>query len=254
MFEVYMNIAEIESDNIDNWDNIKFYNETELYSGEIGEIYVSNIKTSFCLIRFNSTKKQYSNIKYFYTYKIFQSFLEDSIPKMNKKEILVNHWCYYDDNGFSPMVFVISNISNLRTFESKESSNIIHGKEYEYFSYIILPTEENYELNIYHLKKSLFGRSFYKEIYFRQDLSYLFSSISEKFIWYFDINDNYTFAIQYYFGNTQIYYSEVINEEIIRDLSIQKLDKFKKLNTSNNIMNFNSPFALYIETSEFALK
>ena len=83
-------------------------------------------------------------------------------------------------------------------------------------------------------------------------MNFLFDYLSEKSIWYFDINDNYTFIVKSYFAFPKIYYINEMTEENFENLDNKIFDNFTQINATNNIMNFNGPFALYIEPYENA--
>ena len=99
--------------------------------------------------------------------------------------------------------------------------------------------------------KNLNGNIFLKEKFFFNNLNLLFSTILNKQVWYFDINDNYTFIAQSFYGFPKIYYFDgEINEKIITDMSNENLENFKQINATNSIISFNSPFVIYIAPYE----
>ena len=248
-FRSNISIAELESENISDWNSIEFYNTSvDLSSYKIKEINIKKVSKSYLLIKYALTNDiNKNNIGFFYTFKIFQNFRRSTplyvTPK--EKEALI-----IKDINSNYMMFTTSNISNLRTFENKESRNFIYQRELFYFSYIIKPTSEICELNTFQLYYSLTGEIYYKEIFFHNDLSFLFNNIVQQKIWLFDINDNYTFIVKSDFGFPKIYYIDEISEKNIDDLSNQRFENFKQINASNNILKFNSLFALYIQPYE----
>ena len=128
------------------------------------------------------------NFRNFFTFKIFQRFEKYGYSIISQKETLISS--YYSSYN---MIFLTSNISNVRTFEIKESRKIIYQRESDFFNFIILPTNEPYKLNMFiSSTRNYYLRIFFKEVYFRNDLNSLFDSLFEKKIFYFDINENYT--------------------------------------------------------------
>ena len=239
-----ISISEVESKNIDDWDNIYFYNETiKLYSGKVYGIYTQKLNKTYLLIKYILTSTDSIN---FYTFKIFQNIGEYSFiirDKLEKEQLMIEST--YRDN----LYLVVSNISNLRTFENKDSRNFIYRQGFKYFSYIALPTSKPIETDSFH-DYDYTGSIYFKEIFFRNDLSSLFNRITDKSLWIFEISDNYTFAVKSFIGFPKIYYIEEITRDIFNDFEYKKFDKFKQINASNNIMSFNEPFVLYIDPYE----
>ena len=233
-------MAEIESENIDNWNQIEFVGYKAMDTGNAYKIDKSNIKKNYILIKiFAYRRMQKENSYSFYSFKIFENFYDYLHTAKSTKEVLIIYkWS-------SNLIFINSNITNLKTFENEEIKSQIYQKKSEYFSFIIIPTEIQYELNDIRLT-SLTCEIFYKEKTFNNFFNSLYNTMN-KVLWYFDINNNYTLFIKYFSGFPQIYYTEIINDEIMNEMKEEKFDKFKKLNESNNILNFNKPFFLYIE-------
>ena len=244
-----ISIAELESENIDNWDNIVYSTEiSELYSAYANEINIKDITKPYLLIKYALTNElDKNNFDFFYIFKIFQYYSNYVTPSImeNKKDTLI-----IEDNRDQEMTFITSNISNIRTFENKQPSNIICLQASYYFPYIVKASNEPFELNSESIYSSLNGKIFFNEKHFRNDLGNIFNTIIEKNVWYYDIDDNYTFIVQSDFGFPKIYYSDDINYEIIKDLKNEKFDNFKQLNVTNNILNVHSPFVLYIQPYE----
>ena len=245
-----ISIFELESENIDNWDKIDLnINSKILSSKDINEINITNLAKPYLLIKYTLSNYNDRTIhRYFYTFKVFEYFKKftTSLNTQKEKETLM---ILEDSSNY--MKFVTSNISNLRTFEDKESKSLIYQKALNYFAFIIIPTKEDFKITSFSIGKGLNENIFLKEIFFFNNLNLLFSTILNKQVWYFDINDNYTFIAKSFYGFPKIYYfDEEINEKIINDMNDGNLEKYKQINTSNNIMNFNSPFALYIDPFE----
>ena len=187
------------------------------------------------------------NHRYFYTFKVFEYFksFTTSLITQKDKETLIKL-----EDGNEYIKFVASNISNLRTFENKESKSLIYQQPLYYFPFIIIPTTEDFKLTSFSMK-NLNGNIFLKEKFFFNNLNLLFSTILNKQVWYFDINDNYTFIAQSFYGFPKIYYFDgEINEKIITDMSNENLENFKQINATNSIISFNSPFVIYIAPYE----
>ena len=243
--------AELETENVGNWDELKFLNNTNYCSEDVYKIYLSNIKKPFLMIKFTLLGYfdiEELNYRNFNIFKIFQSFQKYSIPIISQKETMISSYDYIDSYT---MIFVASNISNIRTFATKESHKIIYQKESYFFPYIILPTNEPYKLNTY-ISETMdyYLRVFFKEVYFRNDLNSLFDSLFEKKIFYFDINENYTLFMQYHTRFPIIYYTEEIDEEIVKDVVDKNFEKFNKINSSSIVLRLSAPFFLSIETCQ----
>jgi len=244
-------ITEIESEKIDNWDDIEFINNTRITTDKVYEISTKNITKTYLLIKLKVVRYFLKeNDDYFYIFKIFQNYLTNLDPLLSQEEILIIQ------DLRNKMIFINSNISNLRTFNKNESTSLIYQRESYYFPFIVEPTEEPYILQNYSLHynydKNLNSEIFFGEKSFRNYLSMLFDSVIKQRIWYFDIKDRYTFLIKSYFGSPKIYYSSIINQEIIDDMEQKKFQKVREynLNIDINIVLFDSPFFLYIVPNE----
>ena len=238
-------ISEIESDKIDNWENIEFTNKTRINTQNVYEIYTKSLNKTYILIKLTIIRfLLYENKDYFYTFKIFQNYRTNLEPIISQEETLVIY------EAKNKMIFIQSDVTNLRTFENKEAKSVIYQRESEYFPFIIMPTEKSFSLSNYGLYKNLYGEIYLNEKSFHNYLYREFDSVIKPEMWYFDINEPYTLYINSYFGYPKIYYSEIINQEIIDDMEEKKFKKVKEYNISHDIITFNSPFALYIDPYE----
>ena len=113
-----------------------------------------------------------------------------------------------------------------------------------------MPTKESFDLNVVDIYYDIYGEIYKKEISFNYFLSTLFDDINQKKLWYFDINESSTLYIKSLFGTPKIYYFDEINEDSIDNIKYNNYEKLKKLNASNDVLNFNSPLAIYIEPYE----
>ena len=242
-------VTEIESEKIDNWDDIEFINNTRRTTNKVYEISTKNVTKTYLLIKLKVVRYILKeNDDYFYIFKIFQNYLTNLDPLISQEEILIiQDWR-------NKMIFLNSNTSNLRTFGKNESSSLIYQRESYYFPFMVEPTEEpyilkNYSLN-YNIDKNLNSEIFLGEKSFRNYLSMLFDSVIKQRLWYFDIKDDYTFFVKSYFGSPKMYYSDIINQEIIDDIEQKKFEKVKEYKLNFDIIKFNSPFFLYIDPYE----
>ena len=238
-----ISISEIESKNIDDWDKIYFYNETiKLYSQYVYRINSTKLSKENLLIKYIPV---YNSINFF-TFKIFQNVDDLSImykEKLEKEKLIITR-------GIRDYIyFATSNISNLRTFEHKDSRKFIYQRVFYYFSYIVTQTSKPFESNSDSLSY-VEGSIYSKEKFFRHDLGSLINKITDKSLWLFEISDNYTFAIKYFIGFPKIYYIDEFTSDTSQDLRYQRFDKFKEINSTNSIMNFNTPFIIYIDPYE----
>ena len=243
-----ISIFELDSENIDDWNKYDLNTKTKIvYADGINEINITNLLKPFLLIKYTLTD-YYGSIRYFYTFKVFEYF-KSTIKSLNaqkEKETLIIIEDRYDE-----MKFVTSNISNLRTFEYKESRNLIYQQSSYFFPFIIIPTNDNYKLNSFSKDSILNGNINLKEKFFRNNLNLLFTKIIDTQVWYMDISDNYTFVAKSLFGFPKIYcFDEGINSTIFSDMKNGRFEKYKQINASNNIMNFNAPFVLYVDPYE----
>ena len=244
-------ISEIKSDIIENWDDIEYVNTTRITTNKVYEISTKNISKSYLMIKLTVIRYYLKdNEDYFYIFKIFQNYKTNLDPLINQEEIL-------NINDFSnKMIFISSNISNLRTFAKNETDTLIYQRQSYYFPFIIEPKEEPYILENYSFQYN-FDRNLNSEIFFGEKsffnyLTILFDSVLKHKIWYFDIKDSFTFYVKSYFGSPKIYYSDIINQEIIDDFEQKKFEKVKKYIISKDVIKFNKPFFLYIDPYENA--
>ena len=140
-----ISIFELESENIDNWDKIDLnINSKILSSKDINEINITNLAKPYLLIKYTLSNYNDRTIhRYFYTFKVFEYFKKftTSLNTQKEKETLM---ILEDSSNY--MKFVTSNISNLRTFEDKESKSLIYQKALNYFPFIIIPTKEDFKI------------------------------------------------------------------------------------------------------------
>ena len=239
-------ISEVDSEFIDNWDKIEFLNKTRKTTQKVYEIYNQNINKTYLLIKLTVLKfsRTIENNDNYYTFKIFVNFRTELDPILSQEEtLIIQEWR-------NQMIFISSTFPNLRTFEIKEPNSIIYQRKSEYFPFIVLPTEESYVLDKYRFNNNLFSEIYFDEKSFHNYLSNVFDSLIKPRLWYFDINESFTLYINSQFGSPKIYYTDEINQEIIDDLENKKFEKVKKYNISNDIIQFDSPFALYIDPYE----
>ena len=145
-------ISEIESDKIDNWENIEFTNKTRINTQNVYEIYTKSLNKTYILIKLTIIRfLLYENKDYYYTFKIFQNYKTNLDPIISQEETLVIY------EAKNKMIFIESDATNLRTFENKEAKSVIYQRESEYFPFIIMPTEKSFSLSNYGLYKNLYG-------------------------------------------------------------------------------------------------
>ena len=238
-------IAEIDTDKIDDWDIIQFFNNTRINTQSVYEINAKSVNSTYILIKLTIIRFLfYENQDYFYTYKIFENYQTELLPLISNEETLIIY------EWKNKMIFIESNITNLRTFENKEPNTVVYQRNSDSFAFIALPTNDSYSLNTYSLHNDLYGEIYLKEKSFHNYLSKEFDSVIKPELWYFDINETSTLYISSYFGNPKIYYTETINQEIINDLEEKKFEKVKEYKISHDIVKFKSSFALYIDPYE----
>ena len=238
-------ISEIDTDKIDDWDKIKFINNTRINTQSVYEINTKSVNTTYILIKLTIIRFLfYENQDYFYTYKIFENYQTELEPILSNEETLIIY------EWKNKMVFIESNIANLRSFENKEPNTVVYQRDSDSFAFIVLPTKDFYSLNIYSLHNDLNGEIYLKEKSFHNYLSKEFDSVIKPELWYFDTKEASTLYISSYFGNPKIYYTETINQEIINDLEEKKFEKVKEYKLSDDIVKFKSSFALYIDPYE----
>ena len=234
-----------DTDNIDNWDDIKFINNTRINTQSVYEINFKDLNTTYILIKLTIIRFiYYENQDYFYTYKIFENYRDTLDPLISEEETLIIY------EWKNKMIFIESTISNLRTFENTEPSSVVYQRSSDSFAFIVLATEESYSLDIYSLHNNLYGEIYLKEKSFHNYLYREFDSVIKPELWYFDVNEASTLYISSYFGNPKIYYTEKINQEIISDMEEKKFEKVKEYKISQDIVNLKSSFALYIDPYE----
>ena len=236
-------LAEFESEDIDISKDIEFTNKETIFYSKVYEIQITNSTKNYILLRLTKTMYE-RNYDYFRTFKIFEEFTKYYYYSTGLKETLVI------ERNSNRMIFAFSNISNIRTFEDKESKSIIYQKESTYFPFIVLPTKESFDLNVVDIYYDIYGEIYKKEISFNYHLYTSFNYINKKKLWYFDINESSTLYIKSLFGTPKIYYFDEINEDSIDNIKYNNYEKLKKLNASNDVLNFNSPLAIYIEPYE----
>ena len=238
-------ISEIDTDKIDDWDKIEFINNIRINTQSVYEINTKSVNTTYILIKLTIIRFLfYENQDYFYTYKIFEKYQTELEPILSNEETLIIY------EWKNKMVFIESNIANLRSFENKEPNTVVYQRDSDSFAFIILPTKDSYSLNIYSLHNDLNGEIYLKEKSFHNYLSKEFDSVIKPELWYFDIKEASTLYISSYFGNPKIYYTETLNQEIINDLEGKKFEKVKEYKLSDDIVKFKSSFALYIDPYE----
>ena len=238
-------ISEIDTDKIDDWDKIKFINNTRINTQSVYEINTKSVNTTYILIKLTIIRFLfYENQDYFYTYKIFEKYQTELEPILSNEETLIIY------EWKNKMVTIESNIANLRSFENKEPNTVVYQRDSDSFAFIILPTKDSYSLNIYSLHNDLNGEIYLKEKSFHNYLSKEFDSVIKPELWYFDTKEASTLYISSYFGNPKIYYTETLNQEIINDLEEKKFEKVKEYKLSDDIVKFKSSFALYIDPYE----
>ena len=238
-------ISEIDTDKIDDWDKIEFINNTRINTQSVYEINTKSVNTTYILIKLTIIRFLfYENQDYFYTYKIFEKYQTELEPILSNEETLIIY------EWKNKMVFIESNIANLRSFENKEPNTVVYQRDSDSFAFIILPTKDSYSLNIYSLHNDLNGEIYLKEKSFHNYLSKEFDSVIKPELWYFDTKEASTLYISSYFGNPKIYYTETLNQEIINDLEEKKFEKVKEYKLSDDIVKFKSSFALYIDPYE----
>ena len=238
-------ISEIDTDKIDDWDKIKFINNTRINTQSVYEINTKSVNTTYILIKLTIIRFLfYENQDYFYTYKIFEKYQTELEPILSNEETLIIY------EWKNKMVFIESNIANLRSFENKEPNTVVYQRDSDSFAFIILPTKDSYSLNIYSLHNDLNGEIYLKEKFFHNYLSKEFDSVIKPELWYFGTKEASTLYISSYFGNPKIYYTETLNQEIINDLEEKKFEKVKEYKLNDDIVKFKSSFALYIDPYE----
>ena len=238
-------ISEINTDKIDDWDKIAFINNTRINTQSVYEINTKSVNTTYILIKLTIIRFLfYENQDYFYTYKIFENYQTELKPLLSNEETLIIY------EWKNKMIFIKSDITNLRTFENKEPNTIIYQRDSDSFAFIVLPTEKSYSLNNYSLHKDLYGEIYLKEKSFHNYLSKEFDSVIKPELWYFDINEASTLYISSYFGNPKIYYTKEIDQETIRDMEEKKFEIVTPYIISQKIVGFQSSFALYIDPYE----
>ena len=238
-------ISEIDTDKIDDWDKIEFINNTRINTQSVYEINTKSVNTTYILIKLTIIRFLfYENQDYFYTYKIFEKYQTELEPILSNEETLIIY------EWKNKMVFIESNIANLRSFENKEPNTVVYQRDSDSFAFIILPTKDSYSLNIYSLHNDLNGEIYLKEKSFHNYLSKEFDSVIKPELWYFDTKEASTLYISSYFGNPKIYYTETLNQEIINDLEEKKFEKVKEYKLNDDIVKFKSSFALYIDPYE----
>ena len=247
MPSIYYNIeiAEVESEIIGNWTQIEFINKRRINRENAYKINVKETNTNFTLIKITIDTISY-NTEPFYIFKIFTNYETEFVPVDSVNEALIIHFWQNE------MIFIISNITNLKSFEKRKAESFIYQKESMFFPFVILPKSESYVLTGMRAFNTIPGKFFFKEKSFNNYLHFLFDSASDNKIWYFDIDQKTTFYIKSFFGFPKIYYADEINKETIQDFLTQKFEKFKEYNISNEVINFDAPFVLYIEPYEFS--
>ena len=237
-------MAEIDSEIIKNWNEIEYFNETRTNTFGVYEINTINVTKTYLLIKLTLLNRfNNDNIDYFYTFKIFKEFRNHLEPINSQEEtLIIEYWN-------NKMIFISSTTSNLRTFEKQESNSLIYQKQSSYLPFIILPTQEPYQLERFNLD-NIYGEIFFNEKSFNNYLSTYFDSVIKQNLWYFDINETFTIYIKSLFGNPIIYYTDIINQEIINDIEDKKFEKVKRYNISNDIITFDAPFAFYVDPYE----
>ena len=247
MPSIYYNIemAETDSEIIDNWTQIEFSNKKRINRENAYKINIKEINSNFILIKVTIDTISY-NTESFYIFKIFINYETNFVPVDSVNEALIIHFWQNE------MIYIISNITNLKSFEKGKSESFIYQKESMFFPFVILPKSESYVLTGMRAYNTISGKFFFKEKSYNNYLHLLFDSASDNKLWYFDIEQKVTLYIKSIFGFPKIYYVTEINKETIQDFLTQKFEKFKAHNISNEVLNFDSPFALYIEPYEFS--
>ena len=240
-------IAEIDSEKIDSWKDIEYLNKTFSSTENVYEIYTNNVTKNYLLIKIIiSDRFNEENIDFFYTYKIFKEFSNNLEYHNITNELLIIEY------SINNMIFITSNISNIRTFEKNETNSFIYQRESHFFAFKVFPVDEPYKLEKFSLGNELKGEIFFNEKSFINFLSISFDSVTNEKLWYFDTNETFTMYIKSYFGFPKIYYTDKISKEIIDDIEQKKYEKVKRYNISKDIITFDTPFALYINPYEYS--
>ena len=240
--------ADLETDDI-QWDSLKFSNDINF--APYKEVFeLKDNKKNYTLFKIRLKQFTVSNFDDpFCIFKVFQEYYtnKDINPKIISSEAL-----YLNTNKYSTSVTLyFSNITNLRTFRNNEPKNFIYKKGYSYFNFIILKSNMEYALNLA-LFYSTTGKETYAKIYthefsYRNNLkNYL---TKEKNLLIFDITKKTTLSIINEYGSSDIYFIDTINYDTINDIYNNNIANLKQLNSTENILNINSPFCLYIALS-----
>ena len=242
-------IANIESTNI-QWDNLEFSKKEDLVAREVFDINFNNYKKDYILIKINITS-DYS----FYTsysqplckFKIFQEYYQsyDYNHKIKSNEALYIGYNY----GYNYPKIAISNITNLRTFNKNESKNFIYKKDASHFNFIILHSEMAYELTVFDISpNNIITKIYTDEFSYHNFYENVYPDYENLII--FDINKATTLSIKTELGNSTIYYIDYISYISFFLFDERNVTYFKRLNSTEDILSFSSPFALYIINDE----
>ena len=248
-----LTVADLQTDNVISWDNINFVEKNE---GDLicRKIDINETNVSYKLLKINLPKNDY----FFAIFKIVENYYKGYISSsITTKEIL-----FYNSfpHEFVPDMIYFSDISNIRKFEEKQPRTFIYEKRYSssisyddyyIFSFIILPTNEKYSLNyelIYNLYNGRYFFYFKKEFSFRKFSSLLMEEKKNNSI-LFDINKSSILSIESDFNYSDIYYTNEINYKSVNSILKNNIPK-NKIDYSNEIYNFKSPFILIFKNLE----
>ena len=116
MPSIYYNIeiAEVESEIFGNWTQIEFINKRRINRENAYKINVKETNTNFTLIKITIDTIAY-NTEPFYIFKIFTNYETEFVPIDSVNEALIIHFWQNE------MIFIISNITNLKSFEKRNT-------------------------------------------------------------------------------------------------------------------------------------
>ena len=242
--------ANLDSENIESWDNLKF---TKEYSGytHFRDIYIEDTNISeYKLFKIDFSKQDY----FFAIFKIFESCsYKEEIKSKETLHLYEQHGIYY----FKTLL-IFSTLNNLRTFEENEVKNFIYTKPSIFytasdnwaFTYIVTPTNEDFKLNslTFHERFKLFKNKFSFRYFFES----FFNEDRTKYTLFFDINKGSILSLKSDLNINSNYsnisYIEKINYNILYDIFYwSEYPNITQLNSTNEILYFDSPIILIME-------
>ena len=151
-------MAEIESEDIKNWNEIEYTNSKDIYGKQSYTISFTDLKKDYMLLQIYLINYIYEGYAdRFFTFKIFKSYIPLLSPVQRQNETL---YISYSPND---LIFFTSTAPNLRTFEKKEANSIIYQRESDSFPLIILPTYQSYEINNRKFTNNIYGQIYLGE-------------------------------------------------------------------------------------------